>query len=436
MCLLCPANRSNAVVTRRLFLFRLGRQREHDTSDDTDSSVTDSESNSGDDKTELSCSDSEIDNTEATSMQAELSDDSVCELDGFSSLFNEDEGTDLVEDDASDSGDDQESSGDESNSGDNNIELRLSDSESADDNTEPAETEPVVSDDSVCKLLDGFSSLFGEREESDLSEDDEFDSDNDQESSEDESNNEDNNIELGLSDSESADDNTEPAATEPVMSDDSVCKLLDGFSSLFGERGESDLSEDDEFDSDNDQESSEDESNNEDNNIELGLSDSESVDDDTEPTATEPELPDDSVCEYLDGFFSLFYEHGESDLGVDDEFCYQHADDERKSVDNEDADAVINYDQLQSCLDEDSLCLLDGVSTLFEDHRESESDFPDDEERIVSMLGESKPEDKQEPTVQSTPEAGHWDMAIKSLKIAAGVAGVGLALYAAYKYFR
>ena len=74
--LLCPANRSNAVVKRRLFLFRLGRHREHDTSDDTDSSITDSESNSEDDKTALSSSDSEIDDTEANSTQAELSDNS------------------------------------------------------------------------------------------------------------------------------------------------------------------------------------------------------------------------------------------------------------------------------------------------------------------------------------------------------------------------
>ena len=95
-------------------------------------------------------------NTEASSTQAELSD----EFDGFSSLFNEQESSDLVEDDASDSDDDQESSGYDSNSGDNNIALRLSDSESADENTEPAATEPVMSDDSVCQLLDGFASLL------------------------------------------------------------------------------------------------------------------------------------------------------------------------------------------------------------------------------------------------------------------------------------
>ena len=164
--LLFPANRSNAVVKRHLYLFRLGRRREHDTSDDTDSSITDLESNSEDDKTELSSSDSDIDNTEGNSTQAKLSDDSVREFDGFSPLFNEQEGSDLVEDDAAESDVDQESSGYDSNSGDDNIELRLSDSEIADENTEPAATEPVLSDASVCELLDGLSSLFGERGES------------------------------------------------------------------------------------------------------------------------------------------------------------------------------------------------------------------------------------------------------------------------------
>ena len=243
-------------MKRRLFRFRLGRHREHDTSDDTDSSITDSESTSENDKTELSSSDSE---TEANSIQAELSDESLREFDGFSSLFNEQEGSDLVEDDASDSDDDQESSGYDSNSGDNNIVFRLSDSESADENTEPAATIPAMSDDSVHELLDGLSSLFDE--------------------------------------------------------------------------------------------------------------------------------------------------HGESDLGDDD------------------------------CMGDDSLCLLDGVSTLFEEHNEY-GDFPDDEESTVVILGESNAEDKKEPIVQSTPRTGHWETAIKSFKIAAGVAGVGLALYAAYKYFR
>ncbi|XP_067051032.1 uncharacterized protein [Acropora muricata] len=58
------------------FALLIGRHREHDTSDDTDSSITDSESNSEDDKTALSSSDSEIDDTEANSTQAELSDNS------------------------------------------------------------------------------------------------------------------------------------------------------------------------------------------------------------------------------------------------------------------------------------------------------------------------------------------------------------------------
>ena len=71
-------------------------------------------------------------------------------------------------------------------------------------------------------------------------------------------------------------------------------------------------------------------------------------------------------------------------------------------------------------MDEYSLCLLDGESTLFEEHKESEyGDFTDDEERTVGMLGERQPEDKQEPSVQSAPEAGHWETAVKSLKIVA-----------------
>ena len=78
------------------------------------------------------------------------------------------------------------------------------------------------------------------------------------------------------------------------------------------------------------------------------------------------------------------------------------------------------------------------MSILFEKHRESEyCDFPDAEERIVGIyLGESKPKDKQEPTDQSAPGPGHWQTAMKFLGIVAGVAGVGLALYAASKYFR
>ena len=78
-------------------------------------------------------------------------------------------------------------------------------------------------------------------------------------------------------------------------------------------------------------------------------------------------MSDDSMCE-LDGISSLFDEHGMFEsVGEDDECCHQHASDERKSVEHEDADAVINYDQLQSCVDEDSLCLLNGEATLFEE---------------------------------------------------------------------
>ena len=84
---------------------------------------------------------------------------------------------------------------------------------------------------------------------------------------------------------------------------------------------------------------------------------------------------------------------------------------------------------------DDSLCHLDGVSTLFEEHNEY-GDLADDEESTVAMLGESNAEDKREPIVQSTPKTVHWETAIKSFKIAAGVAGVGLALYVAYKYFK
>ena len=163
---------------------------------------------------------------------------------------------------------------------------------------------------------------------------------------------------------------------------------------------------------------------------------SESTDDNSKATATEPaELSDDSLRE-LDNFSSLFDEHGGSELGEDDKCRYQHARDEGKSVDNENADAVINY-ELQICVDEDSLCLLDGVSTLFDERRGSEfGDFSDAEERSVGLLVENEAEDKQVPTGRSTADKSHWETAVKSLKIAAGVAGVGLALYAAYKYFR
>ena len=44
--------------------------------------------------------------------------------------------------------------------------------------------------------------------------------------------------------------------------------------------------------------------------------------------------------------------------------------------------------------------------------------------------------DKQGPTGRSTAGKSHWETAVKSFKIVAGVAGVGLALYAAYIYFR
>ena len=114
----------------------------------------------------------------------------------------------------------------------------------------------------------------------------------------------------------------------------------------------------------------------------------------------------------------------------------QLARDDGKSLDNEDADVVINYDQ-QSCLDEDALCLLDEVSILFDERKGSESgDFSDAEELSVGLLVENEAEDKQGPTGRSTAGKSHWETAVKSFKIVAGVAGVGLALYAAYKYFR
>ena len=302
-----------------------------------------------------------------------------------------------------------------------NESTELSSSDSETDNTEATDTEPELSDDSMCEL-DGISSLFDGRGGCYSGEDNKSDGDDDRESATNESNSENDNAEFFLSDSERADDNTETTATEPELSDHCKCEL-----------------------DDDDQESARSES-----DSELSSSDSENTDNNTEATATELELSDDSPCE-LDGFSSLFDEHGESELGDDDECCYQHASDERKSVDNEDADAVITY-HLQSCVDEDLPCLLDGVSTLFDEHcahqivmrlhlkdydRESESgDFPDAEEWSVGMLVENKAEDKQVPTVRSTADKGHWETAVKSLKIAAGVAGVGLALYAAYKYFR
>lgn len=165
--------------------------------------------------------------------------------------------------------------------------------------------------------------------------------------------------------------------TEPKLSDDSRYEL-DGISSLFHEHGGSDLSEDDESVGDDYQESiaTRGESDSENSNTELCFSDSET------DNTTEPEVSDDSMCE-VDGISSLFDEHGMFEsVGDDDECCYQHASDERKSV-------VINYDQLQSCVDDDSLRLLDGVSILFQEHEESEyGDFTDDEERTVGILGE------------------------------------------------
>ena len=55
----------------------------------------------------LSSSDSETDNTKATDTEPELSDDSKCELDGISSLFDERSGCNLSADDESDGDDDR-----------------------------------------------------------------------------------------------------------------------------------------------------------------------------------------------------------------------------------------------------------------------------------------------------------------------------------------
>ena len=263
----------------------------------------------------------------------------------------------------------------------------------------------------MCEL-DGISSLFDEHSGSDLSADDESQSDDDRESARSESNSDNGNTESSLSDSERADDKNK-------------CEL-DGISSLFDERRGSDFSADDESDGDDDLESTKSEL-----NIELCSSDSESTDDNTKATTTEPELSDDSLCE-VDGFSSHFDQHGGSQLGDDD----QLARDDGKALDNEDADVVINYD-LQSCVDEDPLCLWDGLSTLFDESRGSESgDFSDAEERSVGLLVENEAEDKQVPNGRSTAGKSHWETAVKSFRIVAGVAGVGLALYAAYKYFK
>ena len=138
-----------------------------------------------------------------------------------------------------------------------------------------------------------------------------------------ESNSENDNTELSFRDFERADENNEATAT--AAPDDSKCEL-DGNSSLFDERIGSDLSANDESDGDDDRESTRSEF-----NSELCSSDSESTDDNTEATATEPELPDDSLCE-LDGSLSLFDEHGGSELGEDGMCCHQHARDKGKSV--------------------------------------------------------------------------------------------------------
>ena len=127
-------------------------------------------------------------------------------------------------------------------------------------------------------------------------------------------------------------DDAKATDTEPELSDDSRYEL-DGISSLFHEHGGSDLSEDDECFGDDYQESiaTRGESDIENSNTELSFSDSET------DNTTEPEVSDDSMCE-LDGISSLFDEQGMFEsVGEDDECCYQHASDERKSVDNEDA---------------------------------------------------------------------------------------------------
>ena len=91
-----------------------------------------------------------------------MSDDSKCELDGISSLFDERSGSDLSADDVSDADDDRVSTKSELN-----IELCSSDSERGDDNTEATATEPELSDDSLCEV-DGFSSHFDEHVTGDL----------------------------------------------------------------------------------------------------------------------------------------------------------------------------------------------------------------------------------------------------------------------------
>lgn len=85
-------------------------------------------------------------------------------------------------------------------------------------------------------------------------------------------------------------------------------------------------------------------------------------------------------------------------------------------------------------LSDDSKCELDGISSLFDERSGSDlsaNDFSDAEERWLDLLVENEAEDKQGPTGRSTADKSYWETAVKSSKIAAGVAGVALALYAA-----
>ena len=92
--------------------------------------------------TDSSSRDSETDNTEATGMEPELSDDSKCELDGISSLFDERSGSDLSADDESDGDDDdRELAKSELNS-------KNDDTERTDENTEATELS-----DSICQTI-------------------------------------------------------------------------------------------------------------------------------------------------------------------------------------------------------------------------------------------------------------------------------------------
>jgi len=93
------------------------------------------------DSTESSSSDSETDNTEATDTEPELSDDSKCELDGISSLFDERSGSDLSADDECDGDDDRELARSELNSKNDNTDR-------TDENTEATELS-----DSICQTI-------------------------------------------------------------------------------------------------------------------------------------------------------------------------------------------------------------------------------------------------------------------------------------------